>query len=187
MSERENQTIYANDPLVDEFLKNRNIIISGTIDAELAKHVMILLLKLEKEDSEAPINLYIDSGGGVVPSGLAIIDTMNKIKCPVNTFCYSMAASMAAVILACGAKRYAFKHSKIMIHQPLLNFEGRYRQSDLSVEARELEETRFDLETILTDSTKGKTSFEEMHKACEKDNYLKPEVALKMGLIDEIV
>ena len=118
---------------------------------------------------------------------IMLSQTMNKIKCPVNTFCYSMAASMAAVILACGEKRYAFKHSKIMIHQPLLNFEGRYRQSDLSVEARELEETRFDLETILTDSTKGKTTFEEMHKACEKDNYLKPEVALKMGLIDEIV
>ena len=178
--------IYSDNALVEDFVSNRNVLLCGEVTPQLAMEIMMILLKLEQMDPTAPINLYIDSPGGDVRAGLTIIDTMRSIKPKVNTFCYSLAASMGAVILACGDERYAFKHSTIMIHQPLSPMEGVYRQTDLSDRARSLEEMRADLEKILADSTKGKTSLKDMHIACEKDNYLKPEEALKMGLIDKV-
>lgn len=182
------ESFYSLDGLLNDFTSRRKILICGTIDNRLALDVMLLLSKLEKENSTEPIYLFIDSPGGSVQAGLTIIDCMNYVKAPVYTFCYSMAASMAAVILAAGEKRFAFEHSTIMIHQPSrLIVEQYVKQSDLSEAARSAEETRKTLEELLAKSTKGKTSIQEMHKACEKDNYLTAEQALKMGLIDEII
>lgn len=187
MEDTKRQSLYSETSLVDEFTKNRNILLAGPVTSELAMHIMIIMLKLEQLDPYAPINLYIDSPGGDVRAGLTIIDTMNSIKPPVNTFCYSTAASMGAVILSAGAKRYAFEHSIIMIHQPLSSMEGFYRQTDLSKKAKSLEKVRDDLEHLLASYTKGKTSLEQMHIACEEDNYMSPDQALEMGLIDEII
>lgn len=186
-NENKEKSLYSENLLLNDFIEQRNVVISGEINSNLAMQVMMILLKLEQIDSNAPINLYIDSPGGDVRAGLTIIDTIKSIKPKVNTFCYSMAASMGAVILACGDERYAFKHSTIMIHQPLSPMEGIYKQTDLSERAHSLEEMRDNLEQILCESTKGKTSIKEMHDACDKDNYLKPEDALKMGLIDHII
>lgn len=189
MSEERGQkkSLYSDINLINEFVEHRNVLLYGEINSALAMEIMMILLKLEQIDPNAPINIYIDSPGGDVRAGLTIIDTMKSIKPKINTFCYSMAASMAAIILACGDKRYAFEHSTIMIHQPLSPMEGIYRQTDLSERARSLEEMRKDLETILSNATNGKTSLEAMHAACDKDNYLKPQEALEMGLIDHIL
>lgn len=174
--------------LVEEFTSKRKILLIGEINDAMAAKVILTLWKLKQEDPDEPIYLFIDSNGGSVPAGLSIVDAINYIKPKVNTFCYGKAASMGAVILASGHHRVAFKNSLIMIHQPLSYLsEGFIKQSDLSESAKTLENTRNTLEDILTKSTKGKTSLEEMHKACDKDNYLTAEQALKMGLIDEIL
>ena len=181
------ETMYSTNELVNDFTKRRKVLIYGEINNKLALDVMLILSKLEQENSTEPIYLFIDSPGGSIQAGLSIIDAMNYVKPPVYTFCYSMAASMAAVILSAGEKRYAFEHSTVMIHQPLTGLGEVIKQSDLSDAAKKLEETRKRVEELLAKSTKGKTSIQEMHKACEKDNYLTAEQALKMGLIDEII
>lgn len=187
MNDETKNTIYSKNDLINEFVNNRNVLLVGEINSQTALEIMMILLKLEQLDPDAPINLYIDSPGGSVMAGLSIIDVMESITPKVNTICYSLAGSMAAVILSSGHKRVAFKHSTVMIHQPLSGLEGFYKQTDLSERARNLEETREEIEKILANNTKGKTSFDAMHIACEKDNFLTPQEALEMGLIDEIV
>ena len=92
--------------LTREFIANRNLLLYGEINEQTANDMLMLLTKMSAEDPSAPINLYINSPGGDVQAGLTIVDVMNSLKCPVNTICYSLAASMAAVILAAGDRRY---------------------------------------------------------------------------------
>jgi len=177
---------YSIENLVNEFTKDRKILLHGEINEALALKVILIINKLQKE-SNKPIYMFIDSPGGSLQAGLSIIDTMEYSKVPIYTFCYSLAASMAAVILSAGDKRFAYKHSTVMIHQPLMGTEGYTKQSDLSIAAKKLENQRKKIEELLTGYTKGKTSLKKMHKACDFDNYLTSEEALNMGLIDEIV
>ena len=161
------------------------IIIVGEINAESAMSIIIELLALSQESDE-DITMYINSPGGSVTDGLAIYDTMNLIKPRVFTICVGLAASMGAFLLSSGTKgcRYALPHSEIMIHQPLggVNFT---QQSNMQIYAERLAESRATIESILAQNT-GKT-VEQVHKDCDRDNYLSAEEALEYGFIDEII
>lgn len=178
---------YSTESLINSFTGDRRIILNGSINEQQALRVILTLYELTKEDPNKPIYLYINSLGGDIQYGLAIIDTIHYISAPVYTFCYAMAASMGAVILAAGDKRFAYEHATIMVHQPWVGLSGPTNQTSLTEAARKLEEERKKIETLLCKFTKGKTSFEDMHKACDFDNFMPSSDALKMGLIDEIV
>ena len=170
--------------------QNRIISLNGEINEYSGLMVILQLLYLNSENNQDPIYLYINSGGGSIDSGLAIYDVINHIKAPVYTVCCGMAASMGAFLLTCGEKghRYALPHSRILIHQPLIfgNYYNTMRsQSTIAALAKGLEEKRIKLETIMAENS-GKP-FEEMHKDCERDNWMDTEEALNYGLIDCIL
>ena len=147
--------------------------------------VIAQMLFLEADDPDKDIYLYINSPGGSVSAGLAIYDTMQYIKCEVNTICMGMAASMGAFLLAAGAKgkRKALPNSEIMIHQPSGGASG--QASDVKIHAEHIIRTRQKLNEILAERT-GK-SVEQVAVDTERDNYLSAEAALEYGLIDEII
>lgn len=172
--------------IFSRLLRERIIFIGTAIDDHIASLTIAQLIFLEAEDSEKDINLYINSPGGSVSSGLAIYDTMKYIKPDVSTICVGMAASMGAVLLAGGAagKRTSLPNSKIMIHQPWIGgLQG--QTSDIEIHAREMVKTRDTLYKILSDHT-GKP-IEEIAKDCERDHYLSAEEALSYHLIDNIL
>ena len=171
--------------IYSRLLNDRIIFLGEEINSVTANLVIAQLLHLESQDAEKDISLYINSPGGEVYSGLAILDTMNYIKPDVSTICVGMAASMAAVLLAAGAKgkRFSLPHSKIMIHQPSGGAQG--QQTEIEIAAREIRETRDTLNQILADCT-GKP-FDQVERDTERDNYLRAEQALEYGLIDRIV
>ncbi len=175
------------DALRADFMNDRRIVLDGEINQDSALQVILSLWKLTKKNNKDPIYIFINSPGGEISAGLSIIDAMRYVKVPIYTFCYSLAESMAAVILAAGDKRFAFKHSTIMIHQPLTAANGYVKQSDLSDAAHKLEAKRKEIETMLSEYSKGKSSYSVIHKACDKDNFMGTNEALKLGLIDEIV
>ena len=150
-----------------------------------ANLVIAQLLHLESQDAEKDISLYINSPGGEVYSGLAILDTMNYIKPAVSTICVGMAASMAAVLLACGAKgkRFCLPNSMVMIHQPSGGARG--QQTEIEIAAREIRENRTRLNHILADAS-GR-SFEQVERDTERDHYMRAQEALEYGLVDRIV
>ena len=143
------------------------------------------LLHLESADPDKDISLYINSPGGVITSGLAIYDTMNYIKCDVSTICMGQAASMAAVLLACGApgKRYALPNSRVMIHQPSGGAQG--QQTEIEIAAKEILYCRDRLNQILADHT-GQ-SLETIHKDTERDNFMSAQDACAYGIVDQVV
>ena len=155
------------------------------INSVTANLVIAQLLHLESQDAEKDISLYINSPGGEVYSGLAILDTMNYIKPQVSTICVGMAASMAAVLLASGAKgkRFCLPNSMVMIHQPSGGASG--QQTEIEIAAREIRETRATLNQILSDAT-GQP-FEKVQADTERDNYMRAQAALEYGLVDRIV
>ena len=171
--------------------QNRIITLNDDINEGSSMMVILQLLDLNSQNSEDPIYLYINSGGGSIDSGLAIYDTINHIKAPVYTVCCGMAASMAAFLLSCGAKghRYALPHSRILIHQPLIfgNGYGSSMRSQSLIEslAKGLEEKRVKLESIMAEN--AGVSLEVMHDACERDNWMDSKEALDFGLIDCIL
>ena len=143
---------------------------------------------MESEDPDKEINLYINSPGGSVTDGLAIVDTMNYIKCPVSTTCIGLAASFGAVLLANGAKgkRYATPNAEILIHQPLIGGNGLTGQTtDIKIHAENMIKTRERLNKILSDTT-GQP-IEKVMQDTERDHYMTAEEALQYGLIDEIL
>ena len=168
--------------IYSRLLNDRIVFLGEEVNSVTANLVIAQLLHLESQDAEKDISLYINSPGGEVYSGLAILDTMNYIKPDVSTICVGMAASMAAVLLAAG-KRFSLPHSKIMIHQPSGGAQG--QQTEIEIAAREIRETRNTLNQILADCT-GKP-FEQVERDTERDNYLRAEQALEYGLIDRIV
>ena len=155
------------------------------INSVTANLVIAQLLHLESQDAEKDISLYINSPGGEVYSGLAILDTMNYIKPAVSTICVGMAASMAAVLLACGAKgkRFCLPNSMVMIHQPSGGARG--QQTEIEIAAREIRENRTRLNHILADAS-GR-SFEQVERDTERDHYMRAQEALEYGLVDRIV
>lgn len=171
--------------IYSRLLNDRIIFLGEEINSVTANLVIAQLLHLESQDAEKDISLYINSPGGEVYSGLAILDTMNYIKPQVSTICVGMAASMAAVLLASGAKgkRFCLPNSMVMIHQPSGGASG--QQTEIEIAAREIRETRAALNQILSDAT-GQP-FEKVQADTERDNYMRAQAALEYGLVDRIV
>ena len=170
--------------IYSRLLEDRIIFLSGEIDDAVANTVVAQLIYLEAKDPNKDINLYINSPGGSVSSGLAIYDTMNYIKCDVSTICIGMAASMGAFLLSSGAKgkRFALPNSEIMIHQPLGGAQG--QASDIKIAAEHILRTKKKLNRILAENS-GKP-IEQIERDTDRDNYLSAEEALNYGLIDKV-
>lgn len=171
--------------LFSRLLKDRIIFLGTPIDDTVANLIISQLLFLEAEDPEKDICLYINSPGGIITSGLAIYDAMQFIKVDVATICFGQAASMGAVLLACGAKgkRSALPHSRIMLHQPWGGVEG--QASDIQIHAEEILRMRDKLNEILERHT-GQT-FDKIRRDTERDFYMSPEEAIQYGIIDEMI
>ena len=171
--------------IYSRLLNDRIIFLGEEINSVSANLVGAQLLHIESQDAEKDISLYINSPGGEVYSGLAILDTMNFIKPQVSTICVGMAASMAAVLLSAGAKgkRFCLPHSKVMIHQPSGGAQG--QQTEIEIVAEEIKKTRRELNQILSDAS-GQP-IEKVQADTERDNYLTAAEALDYGLIDRIV
>lgn len=171
--------------IFSRLLEDRIIFLTGEITTELANTIIAQLLFLEGKDSDKDIMLYINSPGGIVDAGLAILDTINYIKCNVSTICVGMSASMSAVLLACGTKgkRYALPNSRIMIHQPLGGAQG--QASDIKIQAEEILKMRDKLNKILAEKT-GKT-LAQIEKDTNRDYYMSADEALSYGLIDKVL
>jgi ATP-dependent Clp protease protease subunit len=174
--------------IFSRLLKDRIIFLAEDVNATSASLVVAQLLFLESEDPDKEINLYINSPGGSITDGMAIVDTINYIKCPVSTICVGMAASMGAVLLASGAKgkRYATPNAEILIHQPLIGGGGLSGQTtEIKIHADHMVRTREKLNKLLSDRT-GQ-SLETIEKDTERDNYMTAQQALEYGLIDGIL
>ena len=174
--------------IFSRLLKDRIIFLGEDVNPTSAGLVIAQLLFLESEDPDKEIFLYINSPGGSITDGMAIVDTMNYIKCPVSTFCVGMAASMGAVLLTSGekGKRFATPNSEILIHQPLIGGNGISGQTtEIKIHADHMVKTREKLNKLLSDRT-GQ-SLETIQRDTERDNYMTAEEALKYGLIDGIM
>ncbi len=171
--------------IYSRLLNDRIIFLGEEVNSVSANLVIAQLLHLESQDAEKDISLYINSPGGEVTSGLAILDTMNFIKPQVSTICVGMAASMAAVLLAAGAKgkRFCLPNSMVMIHQPSGGAQG--QQTEIEIAAQQIKATRHKLNKILADAS-GQP-FDKVEADTERDHYLTAEEALEYGLIDRIV
>lgn len=171
--------------IYSRLLKERIIFLTGPVQDDVASLICAQLLFLEAEDPKKEIAFYINSPGGVVTSGLAILDTMNYIKCPVSTIVMGQAASMGSLLLCCGEKgrRFALPNARIMIHQPSGGFQG--QATDIEIHAREILDLKARLNQIYVRQT-GQ-SLETVEKAMERDNFMTPQDAKDFGLIDEII
>ncbi len=171
--------------IYSRLLKDRIIMLSGEINDQVANSIIAQLLFLDAQDSDKDIYLYINSPGGVITSGLAILDTMNLIKSDVQTIAIGMAASMASVLLAAGTKgkRFALPHSEVLIHQPLGGAQG--QQTEIEIAAEQILKARLSLNKILSDAT-GK-DMDTIKADTERDHYLTAQEAKDYGLIDDIL
>ena len=171
--------------IYSRLLKDRIIFLGEEVNEVTAGLVVAQLLFLESEDPGKDIHLYINSPGGVVTAGLAIYDTMNYIKCNVETICIGLAASMGAFLLAGGTKgkRYALPNAEIMIHQPSGGAKG--QATDIQIVADNIQKTKKRLNTILSENT-GKP-YEVIAADTERDNYMSAQEAMEYGLIDGVI
>ncbi len=171
--------------IFSRLLKDRIIFIVGGIDDYVANLVVAQLLFLESEDPKKDIYMYINSPGGVITSGLSILDTMNYLKCDVSTVCFGQAASMGAVLLSCGAKgkRFALPNSRVMIHQPLGGARG--QATDIEIQAKEILTLKEKLNKILAEKTNQ--SLKKITSDTERDYFMNAEEAVKYGLVDEVL
>ena len=164
--------------------KARTVFVTGTIDDRLSHRVVAQLVHLNNENAKLPIVMVINSGGGVVTSGYAILDTMKALDAPVVTYAVGHAESMAAILLAAGEKgrRFCAPNARIMIHQPHHSMSG--MTSDILIKATKAEETRNALTMSLVETT-GRT-FEEVEKALDRNTYLFAESAKQFGIVDRV-
>jgi ATP-dependent Clp protease protease subunit len=171
--------------IYSRLLKDRIIFIGTAIDDNVANIIIAQLLFLQMEDQDKDINVYINTPGGVVTSGLAIYDTMQFVKPDVNTYCVGQATSMGAVLLGAGTpgKRYALPHSRIMIHQPWGGVQG--AAADISIQAHEILRLRDRLEEILAKHTKQ--PLEKIKKDSDRDYFMSAEEAKAYGIVDEVI
>lgn len=170
--------------IYSRLLKERIVFLGGAIDDDVANLVIAQLLFLEAEDPKKDISLYINSPGGSVTAGLAILDTMNHVKPAVSTVCVGIAASAAAVILAAGekGKRHALPNAEVMIHQPWGGAQG--QATDIEITAKHIIATREKLNKILAKAT-GQ-SLDKIAKDVDRDYFMSADEAKKYGLIDEV-
>ena len=176
--------------IFSRLLKDRIIFLGEEVNATSAGLVVAQLLFLESEDPDKEIDLYINTPGGSITDGMAIVDTMNYIKCPVSTICVGLAASFGAVLLANGekGKRYATPNSEILIHQPLIGGQGggiSGQATEIKIHADHMIRTREKLNKLLSEKT-GQ-SIETIERDTERDHYMTAQEALEYGLIDGIM
>lgn len=173
--------------LYSRLLRERIIMINGTIEENMAGLVVAQLLFLAAENSEREINLYISSHGGVVDAGLAIYDTMRHLTCPIATTCVGYAASFGTVLLMAGDKglRRALPHARIHMHQPLIQGGLAGQATDIDIHAREILHTRDVLNGLFAKHT-GQ-SVERIKRDTERDFFMSAEEAVEYGLIDEVM
>ena len=173
--------------IFSRLLKDRIIFLSEDVNSASASLVVAQLLFLESEDPDKEISLYINSPGGSITDGMAIVDTINYIKSPVTTICVGMAASMGAVLLASGAKgkRFATPNAEILIHQPLISGGLSGQTTEIKIHADHMVRTREKLNKLLSERT-GQ-SLETIERDTERDNYMTAQEALEYGLIDGIL
>ena len=171
--------------IYSRLLKDRIIFIGTAIDDVVSNLIIAQLLFLQMDDPSKDIEVYINTPGGSVTSGLAIYDTMQFVKPDVNTYCVGQASSMGAVLLAGGrpGKRYALPHARIMIHQPWGGVQG--QATDISIQATEILKMRAKLEEILAKHTKQ--PLEKIKKDTERDYFMSAEEAKAYGLVDEVI
>lgn len=171
--------------IYSRLLKDRIIFLGEEVIDGMANIVIAQMLFLESEDPDKDINVYINSPGGSITAGLAIYDTMQYIKPDVATICMGQTTSMAALLLAAGAKgkRYALPHSRIMIHQPLGGAQG--QATDIDIHAREILKVRDTLNQILAEHT-GQP-IEKVRKDSERDYFMSSQKALEYGIIDKVI
>ncbi|MBZ0252086.1 MAG: ATP-dependent Clp endopeptidase proteolytic subunit ClpP [Candidatus Methylomirabilis sp.] len=171
--------------IYSRLLRDRIVFIGTPIDDMVANLVIAQLLFLESEDPDRDIHLYIHSPGGVVTAGMAIYDTMQYVRPDVSTICIGQAASMAAVLLACGApkKRFALPHARIMIHQPLGGAQG--QATDIGIQAKEILRVKEELNQILARHTGQPV--ERIEKDSDRDYFMSGAQAAEYGLIDAVV
>ena len=171
--------------IYSRLLKERVIFITGPIEDHMANLVVAQLLFLEAENPEKDINIYINSPGGSVTSGMSIYDTMSYIKPDISTLCIGQASSMGAILLTGGTKgkRFALPNSRIMIHQPLGGFQG--QATDIEIHAQAILKIRTKLNEILSQHS-GK-DIDKVSQDTERDNFMSGDEAVKYGLIDKVI
>ncbi len=171
--------------IYSRLLNDRVVFLGEQIDDAVANTVVAQLLHLESADPEKDISLYINSPGGSVTAGMAILDTMKYIKCDVSTICLGQCASMAAVLLSAGTKgkRYALPNSRVMIHQPSGGAEG--QQTEIEIIAKEIKFIRERLNGILAEAT-GQ-DIETIQHDTERDNFMNADEAKEYGLVDAVM
>jgi len=171
--------------IYSRLLKDRIIFMGEQVQDDMANTVIAQMLFLESEDPDKDINLYINSPGGFINAGLAIYDTMQYIKPDVSTICMGQSTSMSALLLAAGTKgkRYALRHARIMIHQPLGGVQG--QATDIDIQAKEILRNKETIHRILAKHT-GQP-MERIRRDTERDFFMSSEDALKYGIIDKII
>jgi len=171
--------------IYSRLLKDRIIFIGTPIDDNISNIIIAQLLFLQMDNPEKDINVYINTPGGHVTSGLAIYDTMQFVRPDVNTFCVGQATSMGALLLTAGAKgkRFALPHARIMIHQPWGGVQG--AAADISIQAKEILRLKEKIERILANHT-GKP-VDKIKKDTDRDYFMTAEEAKEYGLVDEVI
>ncbi len=171
--------------IYSRLLRDRIIMLQGEVNSQMANTIIAQLLFLESENPNADISLYIQSPGGEVDAGRAILDTMQYIKAPVSTIGMGMVASMGSILLAAGqkGKRFALPHSRIMIHQPHGGTQGQV--TDMEIQMAEFTKMKKESAKMMAEWT-GKTE-KELTTAMERDNYMSADEAKTFGLIDEVL
>jgi ATP-dependent Clp protease, protease subunit len=171
--------------IYSRLLADRIVFIGTEINDQVANNVIAQLIFLRANEPKKGVNIYINSPGGHIPSGLAIYDTMCYLECEISTYCIGMAASMSALLLSAGTKgkRYALPHSRIMIHQPSGAIGG--TSKDIEIQAKELLYYKKTLANLFCDHS-GQ-ALEKMLEDCERDFYLNAEEAKEYGLIDHVI
>ena len=171
--------------IFSRLLNERIVFLGEPVDDQVANLIVAQLLHLESADPDKDISIYINSPGGSIYAGLAIYDTMQFIKPPVQTICCGIAMSMGSLLLTGGTKgkRFSLPNSRILIHQPSAGFEG--QSTDIEIHAREIIKTRKRIDEIYAHHT-GQPE-EQVHRDMERDRFFKPEEAAEYGLIDRVI
>lgn len=173
--------------LFSRLLRERIVMVNGPVEDQMANLIVAELLFLASEDSNREINMYINSPGGVITSGLAIYDTMRSLRCPIATTCVGLAASFGTILLMAGdpGRRYALPHARVHIHQPLISQGPSGQATDIDIFAREMMNTRDVINDIIALHT-GQP-LERIRKDTERDYYMSAEAAKEYGIVDEVL
>ena len=169
--------------IASRLLDDNIILLTGEINDMMAEFVIAQLLYLDSLGKEEPVHIYINSPGGSVTAGLAILDTMRLVKSKIYTYCIGLAASMGAVLLSSGDRRYIVPHAEVMIHQPLGGTRG--QASDIEIAAEHIGRTKKILNTILAENCRK--PYDDVSRDTERDNWKSAEEALEYGLVDMII